>query len=122
LILTLAGTDAQRQTLFVGSKQDTHRWLAPLPLNFDPIPFSLSVYFSPAHRAVIEITESLPDLFLTNFHLYYGDWFEQYELKGDGPGGRLVHPFANWTISIPYRLSQAPANQKQNRERFPVST
>lgn len=32
--------------LFVASKQDTHRWLAPNLLNFDPIVFSLSAYLS----------------------------------------------------------------------------
>jgi hypothetical protein len=65
LILALGVQTRNGRHLFVASKQDTHRWLAPILLNFDLIAFSPSAYFSPGLTAVIKTAESLTDL-LTN--------------------------------------------------------
>jgi hypothetical protein len=42
LILALGVQTRNGGHFFVASKEDAHRWLAPILLNFDPIAFSLS--------------------------------------------------------------------------------
>jgi hypothetical protein len=86
LSLALAGIDAQGRHFLprLQAGCPSTACTDPAELRSDCI-LSVSRSISlPAHRAVIEIAESFPDRFPTDFLLYYRDWLNSTNKKGTG--------------------------------------